>query len=109
MQGTGVTVWTAWNGERIASIGVLKIIEGDIAEMTSMRTLPDFLRMEARAVVLKTITTAAKRHGVQCLSLEMGSEPAFEPALRLYQCGEFVKGEAFGSYVSGEFNPSPSS
>ena len=104
LQGAGVTVWTAWHGERIASIGALKITEDGTAEVKSMRTHPDFLRMGAGAAVLETIIAAAKRHGVQRLSLETGSGPAFEPALKLYQRRGFVKGTAFGSYVPGEFN-----
>ena len=104
LQGTGVTVWTAWHGERIASIGALKITADGTAEAKSMRTHPDFLRMGAGAAVLETIIAAAKRHGVQRLSLETGSGPAFEPALKLYRCRGFVKGAAFGSYVPSEFN-----
>ena len=73
LQGAGVTVWTDWHGERIASIGALKITEDGTAEVKSMRTHPDFLRMGAGAAVLETIIAAAKRHGVQRLSLETGS------------------------------------
>ena len=83
LQGAGVTVWTAWHGERIASIGALKITEDGTAEVKSMRTHPDFLRMGAGAAVLETIIAAAKGHGAQRLSLETGSGLAFEPALKL--------------------------
>jgi len=70
LQGTGVTVWIAWHGKRIASIGALKITADGTAEVKSKRTHPDFLRMGAGAAVLETIIAAAKRHGVQRLSLE---------------------------------------
>lgn len=104
LQGMGVTVWTAWQGERIASVGALKITDDGTAEVKSMRTHPDFLRMKTGAAVLETIIAAAKKHGAQRLSLETGSGPAFEPALTLYQRRGFVKGAPFGSYVPGEFN-----
>lgn len=51
LQGTGVTVWIAWHGKRIASIGVLKITAEGTAEVKSMRTHPDFLRMGAGATL----------------------------------------------------------
>ena len=61
LKGTGVTVWTAWHGERIASIGALKITEDGTAEVKSMRTHPDFLRMGAGAAVLETIIAACQK------------------------------------------------
>jgi putative acetyltransferase len=42
-----VTVWSAWQGDRIASIGALKMLDAGQAEIKSMRTHPDFLRQGA--------------------------------------------------------------
>lgn len=74
------------------------------AEVKSMRTHSDFLRMGAGAAVLETIIAAAKAKGVHRLSLETGSGTAFEPALTLYRRRGFVNGEAFGSYEQSSFN-----
>ena len=38
------------------------------------------------------------------LSLETGSGPAFEPALKLYRRRGFVDGEAFADYRRSTFN-----
>lgn len=48
-----VTVWTAWQGARVASIGALKMLGDGDAEIKSMRTHPDFLRMGAGAAILE--------------------------------------------------------
>nr|WP_294916229.1 GNAT family N-acetyltransferase [uncultured Neokomagataea sp.] len=104
LQGAGTTVWTAWCGDRVASIGALKMGNDGVAEVKSMRTHPDFLRMGASAAILETVIAAARERGAQRLSLETGSGPTFEPALHLYRRRGFVSGEAFGDYVPSAFN-----
>lgn len=99
-----VTVWTAWREDRIASMGALKMLDGDSAEVKSMRTHPDFLRQGAGAAILEHIIEVARTRGVKRLSLETGSGPAFEPALKLYRQRGFVNGEAFSGYKKSEFN-----
>ena len=104
LQAPGVTVWTAWCKGRVASIGALKIAADGTAEVKSMRTHPDFVGMGAGAVILQTIVAAARARGMRRLSLETGSGPAFEPALRLYRRHGFVTGPAFGPYSPTEFS-----
>lgn len=87
-----------------ASISALKITTDGNAEVKSARTHPDFLRIGADAAILETIIAATKRYGVQRLSLETGSRPAFELALKLYWLRRFVKAAAFGSYIPSELN-----
>lgn len=99
-----VTVWTAWRNGRIASIGALKMLQDDTAEVKSMRTHPDFLRSGAASAILERIITAAKSRGVKWLSLETGSGPAFEPALALYRRRGFVNGAPFSDYEQSAFN-----
>jgi putative acetyltransferase len=43
-----VSVWSAWYNGRIASIGALKMLDAENAEIKSTRTHPDFLRMGRR-------------------------------------------------------------
>lgn len=76
-----VTVWSAWDGEALAGIGALKLIDADQAEVKSMRTHPDHLRRGVAAVLLEQIIAAARAAGVKRLSLETGRGDAFEPAL----------------------------
>ncbi|MET0292344.1 MAG: GNAT family N-acetyltransferase [Steroidobacteraceae bacterium] len=104
LQTPGVTVWTAWHSERIASVGALKMLGNDQAEVKSMRTHPDFLRRGAAAALLEHIIAVARSREVKRLSLETGSGPAFDPALTLYRRRGFIDGEAFSDYVRSDFN-----
>ena len=104
LQTPAVTVWSAWRDNRIAAIGAMKILPDGTAEVKSMRTHPDFLRMGAGAIILTTIIEAAAARGVRRLSLETGSGAAFDPALSLYRRRGFTSGSAFGDYEQSEFN-----
>lgn len=104
LQVQGVTVWSAWRDDRIASIGALKLLGDDQAEVKSMRTHPDWLRKGAAAAMLEHIIAIARERGVRTLSLETGSGLAFEPALALYRKRGFENGDAFADYVGSEFN-----
>lgn len=104
LQASDVTVWTAWRGERVAAVGAMKMHDDDTAEVKSMRTHPDFMRMGAAASILQTIITAASARGARRLSLETGSGSAFDPALELYRRRGFANGEAFGGYSKSAFN-----
>lgn len=100
----GVTVWTAWRGERIAGIGALKDLRDGAGEVKSMRTHPEFLRRGAGTQLLERIIAEARARGMRRLSLETGSGSAFEPAVALYRKRGFVDGEAFGAYLRSDFN-----
>jgi putative acetyltransferase len=104
LKASGVTVWSAWNDDRIASIGAMKMLGADIAEIKSMRTHPDFLRMGAAAALLDHIIATARGRGMRRLSLETGSGSAFDPALALYRQRGFANGDVFSDYVASAFN-----
>jgi putative acetyltransferase len=99
-----VTVWTAWRDGRVASIGALKMLADGNAEVKSMRTHPEFVRMGAGAAILETIIGAATARGACQLSLETGSGSTFEPALALYRRRGFTDGAAFAEYEQSDFN-----
>ncbi|MBX2805332.1 MAG: GNAT family N-acetyltransferase [Hyphomicrobiales bacterium] len=99
-----VIVWTAWLGNRVASVGALKMLTDGTAEVKSMRTHPDFLRTGAGSAILERIIAEACGRQVRCLSLETGRGPAFEPALALYRRRGFVNGGPFSSYTKSDFN-----
>jgi len=104
LQAPEVTVWAAWQGDQIASIGALKMLDSVTGEVKSMRTHPAFLRMGAAALILERIITTARSRAAKQLSLETGSGPAFEPALSLYRRRGFINGEAFSDYAQSDFN-----
>jgi putative acetyltransferase len=104
LQQPNVTVWSAWEGEAIAGIGALKLLNGGIGEVKSMRTHPAHLRKGVAAAILEHIIREARTRRCSRLSLETGSGASFEPALALYRKRGFVDGGAFGDYVKSPFN-----
>lgn len=104
LQAPNVTVWTAWDGDRLAGIGALKELGEGVGEVKSMRTHPEHLRKGVGAALLDHIVGEARARGLRRLSLETGVGPAFAPALSLYRGRGFVDGEAFGDYTRSAFN-----
>lgn len=104
LKAANITVWSAWQDDRIAGIGALKDHGGIYGEVKSMRTHPDYLRRGVGALILEKIIEVSRARGLKRLSLETGSGPAFEPALTLYRRYGFVNGDAFADYVASEFN-----
>ena len=104
LQDPAVTVWGAWEGERLAAIGALKMLGTEEAEVKSMRTHPDFLRRGAGAALLEHVIETARARGVRRLSLETGRGPAFEPALAMYRRRGFADGGPFSDYVPNDFS-----
>ena len=99
-----VTVWSVWEGDAICGIGALKRLDAMTGEIKSMRTHPDFLRKGVGRLLLDHIVQQARGRGLRRLSLETGSGPAFEPALKLYRSYGFIDGEAFADYQRSAFN-----
>ncbi len=99
-----VTVWTAWLEGRVIAAGALKMLPDGTAEVKSMRTHPDFVRMGAAGAILETIIAAARANGASRISLETGSGAAFDAALALYRQRGFSNGAAFGGYEQSDFN-----
>ena len=99
-----VTMWAAWQADKIAGIGALKDLGGQVGEVKSMHTHPEFLRRGVAAALLEHIIDAAKLKGMKRLSLETGSGWYFEPALSLYRRRGFVDGDEFADYKRTAFN-----
>ena len=99
-----VTVWTAWRDGTIAGVGALNELGGGAGELKSMRTHPDHLRRGVAAALLDFIMAEARLRGLQRLSLETGSGPAFNPAHALYRSRGFTEGSVFSLYRQTAFN-----
>ena len=99
-----VTVWSAWDGDRVVGIGALKDLGDHTGEIKSMRTHTAFLRRGVASRLLEHIINVARSRGMTRLSLETGSGPAFEPALALYRRRGFVDGKPFAQYQRSAFN-----
>lgn len=96
LQMPDVTFWTAWEGDELLGCGALKELDGEHAEIKSMRTAALHLRRGVAKTMLAHIMTEARERNYSRLSLETGSMAGFEPARRLYAgfgfeyCGPFA-------------------
>lgn len=104
LQRPEITVWTAWRGGAIASIGALKTLGEAHGEIKSMRVHPDFAGQGAGAAILDHIIAVARNRAMTRLSLETGRGPAFAAAIGLYARRGFLPGDAFVDYPQTPFN-----
>jgi putative acetyltransferase len=104
LQQPAITVWSAWDGPKIAGIGALKALGDGTGEVKSMRTDPQHLRKGVAAALLEHIVGEARRRSYRRLSLETGTGPDFAPALALYRKRGFQDGEPFAGYARSDFN-----
>ena len=91
-----ITFWTIWDGSLLLGCGALKELTPAHGEVKSMRTPQALRRRGAARAILAHIVAEARSRGYRRLSLETGSQEAFEPAQKLYQsfgfshCGPFA-------------------
>ena len=50
-----VTFWSVWEGEQLAGIGALKLLDDKHGELKSMRTAPNYLRRGVASLILRHI------------------------------------------------------
>lgn len=94
-----VAFWTVWSGSQLLGCGALKELSSTHGEVKSMRTATAHRRQGVARAVLRHIVEVAKARGYRQLSLETGSQPAFEPARSLYRAFGFRPSAPFGDYV----------
>jgi putative acetyltransferase len=100
----GITFWSAWNDSLLLGCGALKELDAEHGEIKSMRT-PDSLRRQgAGRAILAHIIEVARSRGYRRLSLETGSQEAFEPARRLYESFGFARSGPFGDYAEDPYS-----
>jgi putative acetyltransferase len=93
-----VTFWSAWEGEQLAGIGALKMLDAEHGELKSMRTAEAFLRRGVANQFLLHIVQVARTRGISRLSLETGTHPGFAACHQLYRKHGFVDCEPFAEY-----------
>jgi putative acetyltransferase len=94
-----ISFWTVWSGDELLGCGALKEISACHGEIKSMRTAAAHRRSGvARAVLIHIIGEAQNRKYTK-LSLETGSQDAFEPARRLYESFGFNYCPPFEGYT----------
>lgn len=87
------------DGGRLLGIGALKRHDDDLGELKAMRTTEDARGTGVGAAVLDHLVQVARAQGLTRVSLETGTQPAFDPARRLYARRGFVECGPFASYV----------
>lgn len=104
LQAKGVSFWVAWENDVVLGCCALKDLSPTSGEIKSMRTHANHLRKGIAAKMLEHILMVAKSRGYSLLSLETGSGPAFDAALKLYRKYGFENGDAFSDYQPSPFN-----
>jgi putative acetyltransferase len=104
LQKPEISFYTAWDREALMGCGALKELDRRSGEIKSMRTADAYLRKGVAEGLLLHILSEAKARGYTRLSLETGSGPAFDPALKLYHKYGFTNGAAFADYKKSDFN-----
>ena len=95
----GITFWSAWDGPELLGCGALKELDPRHGEVKAMRTPERLRRRGAGRALLTTIVDMARARRYRRLSLETGSQPAFDPAHRLYESFGFSRCGPFGDYT----------
>jgi len=94
-----ITFWTAWSGSELLGCGALKELDSSHGEIKSMRTVGAHLRKGVARAMLERILDEAESRGYRRLSLETGSQGAFEPARKLYDSFGFQGCPPFSDYA----------
>jgi len=93
-----VTFWTIWGGGRVVGCGAILELDGEHAEIKSMRTSSSSRGKGVASTLLQHILNEARLRGYRRVSLETGSMPFFEPARNLYAKFGFEYCEPFAKY-----------
>jgi putative acetyltransferase len=103
LQKPEIKLYTGWLGEKLVVMGALKTLPDSMGEIKSMRVAEGEGGKGYGALMLEHLIAEARHAGMKRLSLETGTSPAFEPALRLYRSRGFVVGDAFADYEQSAF------
>ena len=93
-----ISFWTAWSDAELLGCGALKELNRHHGEIKSMRTARAHQRKGVARAILAHIVQEARRREYTRLSLETGSQSAFEPARRLYESFGFSYCPPFEGY-----------
>lgn len=93
-----VTVWVAYDADRVVAAAALKDLGDRHGELKSMRTASDRQRRGLGRLMLGHVLEQAHERGFTRVSLETGSEDFFAPARQLYARAGFTECAPFGAY-----------
>jgi len=94
-----ISFWSVWESGELLGCGALKELDSQHGEIKSMRTSRPHQRRGVATAMLHHILAEARRRGYRRVSLETGSQAAFEPARQLYARAGFTYCGPFADYV----------
>ena len=95
-----ITMWSAWDSDRLVGCCALKDLGDRHAELKSMRVAATHTGRGIASALLRHVLDHARHQGFRRISLETGSDPFFAPAWRLYRRHGFTDCGPFGSYIA---------
>jgi putative acetyltransferase len=100
-----ITFWTTWSADAaLMGSGALKELSADHGEIKSMRTAAAHRNKGAAKAMIVHILAEARKRGYGRLSLETGSVPGFEPAIKLYEGFGFKRCGPFADYPEDPYS-----
>jgi len=93
-----ITVWSAWDGDRLLGCGALRALDPESGEIKAMRTDEAHRRRGVGSRILAHIIGEARRRGYRRLYLETGALPEFASGRALYASRGFQLRGPFGDY-----------
>lgn len=93
-----VTFFSVRGGGELLGIGAIKQLDERHGELKSMHTGRAARRRGVGHALVEHLLAVAEARGLERLSLETGSMPAFAPARSLYVDAGFRPGPPFGAY-----------
>jgi putative acetyltransferase len=93
-----ISLWSAWEGDRLVGVGALKRISAGDGEVKSMHTLKAARGSGVGSAILRHIMEKAREMGLKRLYLETGAFDYFAPARSLYARHGFVECPPFAAY-----------
>ena len=93
-----ISFWSVWDDSELVAVGAIKKLNGQHAEIKSMRVAKRARGKGIASMLLRYIIEEAKSASFERLSLETGSMEFFEPARSLYRQFGFEICEPFADY-----------
>jgi putative acetyltransferase len=99
-----ITVFAARVSRELVSVGAIRKLDADHAELKSMHTLAEFRGKGISKAIVAHIEEFAKGQGFKRISLETGATDHFKPARGLYKSLGYNECEVFGEYAPNDYS-----
>lgn len=99
-----VSFFSARREGELLGVAALQVLDATNGEVKSMHTAESARGTGVGRALLDRVISEARSRGIQRLSLETGSQPAFAAAHRLYARAGFVECGPFGDYVASGYS-----